>query len=142
MPKTSKFYQCVLMVFPASRLPIRPTLTKSFPGQKILSAEFYSFSFFWLLFILILGLVIIIISFTIDMCLRCSSRKWNWQNYQQLEWTTSKSTYFQGTTSSNCSYFSFSMSVAKATVIVVTIGLLYVRTVRGGQMTVELLMHE
>jgi hypothetical protein len=36
----------------------------------------------------------------------------------------------------------FYVSVAKATVIVVTIGLLYVRTVRGGQMTVELLMHE
>ncbi|KAI1427362.1 hypothetical protein F5Y12DRAFT_792384 [Xylaria sp. FL1777] len=57
-------------------------------NQKIKSTAYASFNLFALLFTYILGILIVVLSFSLEPFLEYIRHKWDYETYAQLEWTT------------------------------------------------------
>ncbi|KAF2138136.1 uncharacterized protein K452DRAFT_361593 [Aplosporella prunicola CBS 121167] len=64
-------------------------------SQKMLSTEHASFSLFWLYFIFILGILVIIIQYSIAPILGCIQRRRSLDCYTRLEWNTNDTLQLQ-----------------------------------------------
>ncbi|KAI1359055.1 hypothetical protein F5Y08DRAFT_350059 [Xylaria arbuscula] len=57
-------------------------------NQKVISTDYVSFSFLGLMIILVLGLIIIIVSFSLEHLAICIQRRWGGNGHRRLEWIT------------------------------------------------------
>ncbi|KAI1112279.1 hypothetical protein F5Y14DRAFT_463742 [Nemania sp. NC0429] len=57
-------------------------------NQKVISTDYVSFSFLGLMIILVLGLVLIIVSFSLEHLAICIQTRWGGSGHRRLEWIT------------------------------------------------------
>ncbi|KAI3326299.1 hypothetical protein HD806DRAFT_552583 [Xylariaceae sp. AK1471] len=57
-------------------------------SQKVISTDYVSFSFLGLMIIFVLGLIIIIVSFSLELLASCIQRRWKKGGHRRLEWIT------------------------------------------------------
>ncbi|KAJ2988738.1 hypothetical protein NUW58_g3827 [Xylaria curta] len=72
-----------------------PELVKLCNSQKIRSAAYGSFSVFWLLFILLVGLLLISISYLLDVASGLIAKKKGYGQYTHLEWISNATLQLQ-----------------------------------------------
>lgn len=64
-------------------------------NQKVISTDYVSFSFLGLMIILVLGLIIIIVSFSLEHLATCIQRRWGGNGHRRLEWITNSTLQLQ-----------------------------------------------
>ncbi|KAI0528131.1 hypothetical protein F5B22DRAFT_22873 [Xylaria bambusicola] len=72
-----------------------PGFQKLCNNQKIRSAAYTSFSVFGLLFIFVVGVLIVLISYILEPISRLLQRKWGYRTFAHLEWNTNATLQLQ-----------------------------------------------